>query len=141
MLHKLPGDACHQVDLEERENYCFCDCLLLNKTNNLPSSGLRFPHLLTQTAHFTDLAEQFQFVYLYDPKAVSLSVADFGGHFCGFTSLLRLQDFEAESGEREMISDLTPLLFPSFLLFSPVLTLPTRCSWSVSPSLLQQSSK
>lgn len=38
--------------------------------------------------------------------------AEFGGHICGFASLLRLQDFEAESGEWEMISDLTPLFAP-----------------------------
>ncbi len=58
------------ANLEEQENYCLCDCLSLNNTNNLPSgnsplhppSPLHFPHLPTQTAHFTDSAEQLRVV-------------------------------------------------------------------------------
>ena len=112
-----------------------CDCLSLNNTSNLLSSDF-LPSFTFLTSKPRLLVSQTQqnssrlFVsvtpscvrmfaaLLLSVHALSLSLAaDFGGHICGFTSLLRLQDFEAESGEREMISDLTPLFFPLPLPF------------------------
>lgn len=92
-----------------------------------PSATPPLSSPLSQTALFTDSAEQPQFICVCDPQlclhvhrgcvyicvCVHAHAADtrrinvvrlrlwqrFGGHICGFTSLLRLQDFEAESGE------------------------------------------
>lgn len=123
-----------------------------------PPPPLHFPHLLTPTAPFTDSADQSQFVCVCDPK-LCLHVRSVWICMCVFTQngcCVSVCELSLEaifvalppccvcrtlklSLGNEKWSLIWLLSLPP--LPAPFFTLPTRCSWSVSSSLLQRNCK
>lgn len=155
--------------LKEQGNDCLCDCLSLNNTNNLPTFSLSptpptflnskprplisqtqqnsaslfasvtpscasclqrlqllvCVHVLTADVYRMDVVHLFLWLSL---EAIFVALPP----CCVFRTL------KLSLGNKRWSLIGLP---PPPLLFTPVVTLPTRCSWSVSSSLLQPSCK
>lgn len=161
-MWRLSSATLSQIEKRREMTVCVIVCHLIIQTIPQVATFSSPTALPLSSPPFHRLTEQFQFVCVYDPK-LCLHICSVCIRMCVLCSRCRcIQNRYCASLSVVVFLALLPAafarlwswvwgmrddlwsdssFFPLLLLFTPILMLPARCSWSVSSSLLQQSCK